>query len=472
VRLRQIRTLEKQPVIDDQQNFVYKKDMIQTVTFFGMLYLAKILAFASRILQRGSGTALPGLLVETKIPWIIAEFAEKLDAVIYISGTNGKTTTRAMMVDALEKQGVQVLTNRGGANIFRGIASALFENTGLNGQPRHRIAVLEVEEATLPKLSTYLPPQLLILTNIFRDQLDAYGEIDTTLEYFQKTIRSARPHVIVNGDDAKLLTAIAQECDRSAVTTFGLQQETEYQPGFEGEQVDMQIDLDTLITNIHPDSGLYHFTVQQGDIETNGITLLPGRYNIYNYAAAIAGLNHIRQLLTLDGSVDTDIQHLQTFQPVFGRGERMRLGTSDTTLILVKNPAGCNQVLQWIQEMYTTQAFHLVICINDNIADGKDVSWLWDTDFEEFQQNMQDNPPLSIITSGTRGNDMALRLQYAQFDVTQSIVIPDFNKVIQNITNRNDEVPTLVLSTYTALLDMRKKIGNIVKLADIRDGGN
>ena len=156
---------------------------------FGLIIIAKSLFWFSKLTHLGSGTSLPGLLVEKFCPFIIAKISQDLEQIILISGTNGKTTTRALLVHIWEKQGFEVCTNRGGANILRGIAATLLLNQKITGGIKSSIAILEVEEATMPILTKYLVPNQLILTNIFRDQLDAYGEIDQTLSYFSQSIK-------------------------------------------------------------------------------------------------------------------------------------------------------------------------------------------------------------------------------------------------------------------------------------------
>jgi UDP-N-acetylmuramyl tripeptide synthase len=159
-----------------------------SVTLLFLSFFAKFLAFFSCLTKRGSGTALPGYIVETKFINILAKFQHEYEEIIFISGTNGKTTTRAVLVEMYENSGFRVCTNRGGANIIRGIASSILLDLDIKAKPKSQILILEVEEASLPILTLYLQPKILILTNLFRDQLDAYAEIDKTLSYFEETL--------------------------------------------------------------------------------------------------------------------------------------------------------------------------------------------------------------------------------------------------------------------------------------------
>jgi len=454
--------------------------------------VSRMLVALVQLTGKGSGTALPGLLVELYMPWIIKPISSQLKHVIFISGTNGKTTTRALLVDTLEQQKISVISNRGGANIFRGIASALLLNTNWFGNVRSTFAILEVEEATMPRLARYLKPDILVLTNIFRDQLDAYGEVDKTLEYFRQTITETQPRVIANTDDAKLVAGIissVKDVERQWYG-FGLEQEKKFRPDFEDEATTKKLDNSeektdnnhiTLLDSIEPKNGMYHFKVNTESASYNGSTLLPGRYNLYNVAAAIAVLSILNNTDNSNDdakprSLSTDLEHIARFQPVFGRGERVQFGSQPVTLLLVKNPAGFNQVLSYLAEMYQGYPFHVDLFINDNIADGKDVSWLWDIDFESFQQKVSNKKVPGLLqisqlhTGGSRGFDMALRLQYAGFDISEKDVFGSIKNAIDDIKKRSQ--PTIILCTYTALLELRKELATHVSLPDIGEAGN
>lgn len=420
--------------------------------------LAKFLAFISTSLKIGSGTALPGFLVEKYFLFVLKSVGDQFEEIVMISGTNGKTTTRAILVDIYEKNNVKVCTNRGGANILRGVASSLLLDINFLGKGRSSVAILEVEEASLPTLCKYIKPDTLILTNIFRDQLDAYGEIDKTIGFFKDTLNLLDPQdtqIFINSDDNKLLTIL--ENFNGNVYGFGLDIEIKDRPKFESEDrpiVDLQETYQA--KNITSDS----FEIRLSkSIQIKVKTKLSGFYNLYNVLAAfLVGYKKFGQ---------DAIIPIAEFTPVFGRGEKIVIENSQVELILIKNPAGFEQVLKLISTKYKSKEINLIILINDNIADGKDVSWLWDVDLESF---VNTNTNLKFITGGTRGLDMLLRLEYACADVDLKYNYKSMEDILSKISFAKNQY--VVLCTYTALLQFRGFLEKKSKLRKISDVGN
>lgn len=447
-------------------------NFMKTFAVWLILIFAKILSFSSRIFRRGSGTALPGLFVEQRAKWVVGELAKYYKEVIFISGTNGKTTTRALLVHIYEQNGVGVCTNRGGANIYRGIVSAILSNTKLNLKPIHATAILEVEEATLPILTEYLKPTKLILTNIFRDQLDAYGEIDKTVDFFRQTLAKSNPVVYINAEDNKLLACL----DNFDGTVIGFELDTVEKPKYEpAPQKVVNFNQTFQATSLSTNGECQYFEVtkippnplNRGEETLQTLlkeslkltTNLSGMYNIYNVLAA--------SIVGYESFGDKIVSSIAEFQPVFGRGEKVVLGGAELKLFLIKNPAGFEQVLQDIERTNKGKPIKIVVLINDNIADGKDVSWLWDVDLESFIRSQK----MSLIkTGGVRGLDMLLRLEYAGAGVKAEDCIGEVKDLVSFLKKQEGEI--YVLSTYTATLALRQELSKHTLINDIAKKGN
>lgn len=459
---------------------------MRTALLFVVIYLGQILAFVSRYFKRGSGTTLPGWLIEKQFPWMLRLLVKDFEQIIFISGTNGKTTTRAALCHLLEKSGQKVCSNRGGANLIRGIASSLILNKTTLGRPLSKVGIFEVEEASLPKLTKYIRPDVLVLTNIFRDQLDAYGEISKTQDYFRQTLvnlavkkagkgksktlklpsknnSTASPlKLILNLDDG-MLTNLAKEFWVDVVG-FKIISKQEDKPNYEAKETEIFTVKKYLAKNLQYKDLQTNFDLvvesKQKPVKQKILTLLPGLYNVYNLLAAIATATE----LGFNQKIETDIA---TFNPVFGRGETFNIQESKVTLFLVKNPAGFNQVLNLIRQNFTDGKVNLSVCVNDNIADGKDVSWLWDLQLEDFLDQFL---PSKLITSGTRGLDMLLRFKLAGLEVSEKNYLSDLDQLVEYLETSPGR--HIVLCTYTALLELRSGLASKVQLSDMRSQGN
>ena len=413
--------------------------------------LAKTLSWGSRLTGQGSGTSISGYMVERYAKSILSHLKGKYEKVIYVTGTNGKTTTTTTLYKMLRAQGLSVCTNLGGANIFRGISGAILKDLDNTGRPKSRILLMEVEEATLPHIMQYIPASDLILLNVFRDQLDVYGELDTTVRYFSQALTLAsNVHVWINGDDALLMQSITRFAGQSTVFTTKNADVSIY----ERIKSSQKRKSDVIIT-----------------YEKNVLSLKTGRtkilsllrpnleaYNIQNIAVAA--------LIAKDcGTTSLQIQEaLNTFHGVFGRGEKITIGASTLWLYLIKNPAGTQSVLT---ELTTrTTSFELVFAINDSIADGKDVSWLWDVPFETLL-------PRLIVTQyavlGTRRLDMLLRLKHAHVAHDLNTQIDDISMLqfIEGVAANSENRQIVVLATYTAMCQFRTLLGTKTTLHPI-----
>jgi lipid II isoglutaminyl synthase (glutamine-hydrolysing) len=440
---------------------------------FLTLFVTKAILKLVRLTGRGGGSALPGLIAERIDRRIIAKLTKELPkGVVIVTGTNGKTTTAKMLVAILQQAGKKVITNRSGSNLTRGIASTLVEHVRWNGSLREDTAVFEVDEATMPAACRLLEPSVIVVLNLFRDQLDRYGELDKTAAMIGEGISASMAEVYLNADDP-LVASLAKYVQHPAsVRYFGV----ENSPG-------RRLEHDHAVDSGHcPECGkalqysqnffshIGHYTCPAGDFKrpkplyglisqpsrgegsrfevvlpqgrASFYVELPGLYNSYNALAAIAvGCGFKLQ----PGQIATA---LQVMKAAFGRVERIQLGGRQVYLLLIKNPTGFNQVIQTFLVPHPDR--NLLVAINDNFADGRDVSWLWDVAFEDIKGWRE------VIASGVRASDLALRLKYAE---TKAEIEPDLGRAVKRLISVTPEGETCyILPTYTAMLGLRKLI--------------
>lgn len=445
-----------------------------------LLLITKIFAnlatFASRLLSKNA-TSLPGILVELYWPFLIKPMTKDLDYIILITGTNGKTTTRGIINHLLESQRIEITTNRGGANIMRGIATSLINNLKWNLKPRVKIAVLEVEEATLPRLAKYIRADQLIITNLLRDQLDAYGSIDQTGDYFNQSILTLQANnpalnLILNADDSKLLTFIPSNFPTNQIQGFGVKAEfggVKYEQNIQA--VDTQFVVHTA-TNIQSSWRGIKFDYDYAQNQSTVTASLPGLYNVYNILAGLVSCQ-----IQLDTNLAPEVSNIQ---PVFGRGEIIRYKNAVIVLNLVKNPSGLDQVINLIPEFAQDFDGRIVrgcFLINDAIADGKDVSWLWDANLEQLAAAVKASPlkyeHLDFFAGGSRGMDMLLRLQTSGIPVDIDNYLPSADILIERIIEENRTNPSnfFICGTYTAMMEVRTRLGQLVELPRIDSRG-
>jgi UDP-N-acetylmuramyl tripeptide synthase len=393
---------------------------------------------------------------------------------IVVTGTNGKTTTSRMIASILRLQGLRVVHNRSGANMIAGVTSALLDVSGLAGRPMADIGLFEIDEAVLPALIREVPPVVTVFTNLFRDQLDRYGEVDFVADTWRKALRTLTEHstVILNADDP-LVSSLGAET-RARVLYFGLEDErhgrssrdhtadtractscgnrlayTVSYYGHVGKYYCPHCGLSrpepqyrALAVELQGTTGsLCHLATAQGTLDLR--IPVPGLYNVYNSLAAASAT------LALGIPPATVKTALEVFSAAFGRIERIAVDGRNVFMALVKNPVGFNEVLRTI--FLDPSPKRVLIIINDNIADGTDISWLWDVDFEVLQGNI-----LDATVSGTRAADMAVRLKYALVDPAKITVLEDQREALHRAITETPAGETLyVLPTYTAMLALR-----------------
>lgn len=395
-------------------------------------------------LKGTGGQALPGLVVERLLPRYLATMLAQLpEGVVVITGTNGKTTTTKMVVELLRANGLRVLTNPTGSNFTRGIISSLSHQAKLSGHLPFDIGIFELDEAYARHFVAQVKPRWVLALNVMRDQLDRFGELDTAAQLIAQTMHQATEGIIVNDDDARLVKH-AKNANKH-IMFFGVA------PGLRRffPTDDELVAVGSTLKNkkTHPRAvELSNFTAQKvtftmGGKKHTAQLQLTGQHNFQNAAAALA---LVYALLPQAQSANL-VAQLATVAPAFGRGERFILKDGSTLeLILVKNPAGFCQALA----SYPVTKKLVMLAVNDNYADGRDVSWLWDVDFSPLKGKA------IPLTSGTRAADMALRLSYDGVKVRH--IEPDTAAALQAFCNlRGDK---LLITTYTAMLKFYKQL--------------
>ncbi|WP_054970843.1 Mur ligase family protein [Alicyclobacillus ferrooxydans] len=428
------------------------------------IWLGKLLSILLRLAGRNA-TSLPGKMALRLSPKLLSVLGAKLDRCVVVTGTNGKTTTSSLLAGILNAD-EPIIHNREGANLPQGLTTAVLQHTTWFGTLRRKTALFEIDEATLPLVTRHLPVKVLVVTNVFRDQLDRYGELDTTVTKLLEGIRQTDAVLVVNGDDP-LAKHIALHSGLR-YRTYGLSThhaEITHHDQMRDGAFCMQCGHELTYSGFfYGQLGLYHcpecgFSRTTPDFAGtyNGHTIaidedelpqvefvLPSRglYNVYNTLAAISaarlcGMNANGIAVGL-AAYEAPLGRMQGFQT-----------TPPSTLNLIKNPTGCDTVLQAILSEPGQKA--VCIAINDLAADGKDVSWLWDAGFEQLTQS----PDIRVcITTGLRAEDMALRLKYAGYPTDKILTAADLDAGLQLAFEQAEslgELDLYVLSTYTAL---------------------
>lgn len=406
---------------------------------------------------RGGGSALPGLFVEKIDPDFVRSTLEPLPyGVVVISGTNGKTTTTKIVVDLLRSQGLKVFTNRTGSNFVRGVAAALLGEVDSRGNLDADIAVLELDEAHAVHFVNAIPPRYSLLLNVMRDQLDRFGEIDTTAGMLHKIALATTDTVVLNRDDPRLGTAkFTKDIKNASVFSYGTHPDLRKQfpsddnlHGGDDAHKATLFSNDTSLQSIKDQTAKVYYDKKSRDVKLK----LSGVYNILNATAAVALTRAI-----MDENIDEPkmLSALSEVTPAFGRGETVVVNGQPCELVLVKNPAGFRLSLS----SFSPSGVATMIAINDNYADGRDMSWLWDVDFSSLKKQ----GVLSV--TGVRAYDMALRLQYNEIQIAN--IDTDIDIALQKFLDETTDQPKRIFCTYTAMLALRKKLGKKTKVEDI-----
>ena len=432
------------------------------------VFAARAAGGLSRLAGAGGGTTFPGKLLWKLDPGAVERLAARLPlGAALVSATNGKTTTSAMVAEILEPR-IRLAHNNSGANLVSGVASTLLSARGAE------LGLFEVDEAALPEVARRVRPRAVCLANLFRDQLDRYGELELVAQRWRGAVRELDPDaaLVVNGDDPQV-GDLARE--RARVTVFGLDDPRhahpqlqhaadskwcvrcgtpyEYAAAYVGHLGDYRCPacgharppLDVRARGIELD-GLdrvsFELVMPEG---SRRVTLaVPGLYNVYNALAAAALAR------ALGASFDDVCTGLERFSAAFGRFERIRIGEKSLLMLLIKNPAGANEA---VRTLVAGDAPRLaLVALNDGTADGRDVSWIWDVDFEPLLPTLR-----TLIATGDRAAELALRFKYAGFDESAIEVVPALNEALDRGLELTEPGGELVaLPTYTAMLALRE----------------
>jgi UDP-N-acetylmuramyl tripeptide synthase len=417
------------------------------------LLIGKLVLLLGRLVGK-RGSSFPGLVVERISPGFLAQQLAKLPAgVIVVTGTNGKTTTVKMIAEILGTEHV-VLTNRTGANFTRGIASSMVSEMSITGKLPHTIAVFELDEAWAVRFVERFRPRGVLITNVMRDQMDRFGEIDHTARLLARVVAAAAEFVVLNADDPRVrdMASAAQ----APVTYFGVGPALASVFISDDELYLEDIDVEAK----HAGRPQPHYVLEEiGDdgirlrargVEVEVALTVFGSHNAQNATAALAAGD-------LAGiPVPAAVQALEQMEAAFGRGEFIDLRGERVLLQLVKNPGGFRYSLM---DLGSVAPSEVLIAINDDYADGRDVSWLWDVDFRGIGR-------WPVTTTGTRAQDMALRLEYDGVPARAAIV--DLREAIEDVAAQHPAGATIVIcATYTAMFEMRGILSKMTEVAKI-----
>jgi len=444
------------------------------------LTVARAVGGLARAAGRGGGTSLPGKVLMRLEPQAIRALAARLpQGSVAISATNGKTTTAAMVATILERHGTRLVHNRAGANMAGGIASTLLEAArggGIDGE----LGLFEVDEFWLPQLAAELRPRALLLGNLFRDQLDRYGELETIADRWAEVVAGlpAETRLVLNADDP-LIADLGRE--RAHVTYFGVEDDAMALPQMQhaadskhcrrcGHAYTYEaVYLGHLGRYACPRCGAQRpapqvvarevrlngthdaaFALQVGGGSPQAVQLpLPGLYNVYNALGAVALCHAL-------GVPDAElVSGLGAVEAAFGRAETIELDGRPLSILLIKNPAGANEVLRTLalEAGAGGNSIDLLAVLNDNVADGRDVSWVWDADFELLAGRVR-----RVTCAGTRAGELAVRLKYAGVEPDRLVVVPELERALDEARADDGDAaqPLYALPTYTALIALRE----------------
>lgn len=432
-----------------------------------------------RMLHRG-GTALPGK-VAMKFDKEVLRTVSRGMKIIVVTGTNGKTTTCRMLEHALTRSGFPCLANKSGANLLSGVTAEFVCSADWRGRPKTEYAVVECDEGALKQVVPLLAPEVITVTNLFRDQLDRYGEVTHTLNAVKSGVEASPQTALCLNADCSLTSSIALDVP-NPVFYYGLdvpvgeQKETEISDarhcircgtayeyryytyahlggfrcpncGYSRHDADVSV---TQINSVSPAGS--EVRMKWRGSEKDAAISLPAVFNIYNAAAAVCAFtvfsDRLKERHGITLPAESIFDALSDVESSFGRMENFDLDGVPVQMILVKNPAGCSQSISYLTQL--KQDYMLAACLNDRTADGHDISWIWDADYEKLSED----PYLKqILVCGDRAEDLQLRLKYAGIPEERIELLPDFASMLGKI--RTSNLPVFAMPNYTSMLELR-----------------
>lgn len=446
---------------------------MRKIRVFLAVLACKLARAAIRLLGRG-GTDFPGRVALKICPDLLGQLAKTVTTVI-VTGTNGKTTTSRMIEQAFIDSGISYFANKTGANLISGITAEFAVHSKLSGKCKYPWAVIESDEAAFKQVGRQVNPKAVVVTNVFRDQLDRYGEVTHTLNNIRIGLQGCRDAVVCLNADDSLSASLAEELPNEILfygvntsiyktrveevsdAPYCIHCKSEYvydyvtyghlggyrcpKCGYARPLPQVAVE-EVLASDTEHSEVVISMDGKQYDTDVN----LPGGYNIYNAASAMAA----GKALGLDPELVA--KSLSQFACGFGRMEKFDINGRSLRMILIKNPAGCNQVLNFLTD--ATEPFLFAACLNDRSFDGKDISWIWDVDFEKLT-NMGELLT-GVYVSGVRADDMAVRFKYAGVPAEKLKVFRTYDELLKACLAQ--EKPVFVMPTYTAMLDLRATV--------------
>lgn len=432
-------------------------------SFFSIIISKAIISISSKLFK--GGTNFPGR-VALKLDKDILSTITKNYNIIFITGTNGKTTTTNLIYSIVKSSGKKVITNNTGANLKPGITSCFIKNFKFNDS-EEKYAVIEIDEANLKFLTEYTKPKAIIITNLFRDQLDRYGEVYTTLLKIMDGVKKVpNSTLILNGDESLLgdldvpnkKLYYGFNCPVNSENKISVNADAKFcikcKHPYEYEFITYNHLGKFFCTNCgykRPELNYYISSIKGLDPSGSSISInssdfylnQPGVYNIYNALCAYSAA----KFLNIDDKIIFNA--LKNSKSSFGRQESININGKDVKIILVKNPAGYDEAIKTIS--LDKREISLAVLLNDNYADGRDISWIWDVNFEKLS-TLNVN---KVLVSGIRLYDMAVRLKVAGLDNNKFELKNNFEELLSGMKNCGGEI-IYVLATYTAMIDLRK----------------
>lgn len=446
----------------------------------------KVAARAIRFLGAGLGSNLPGRVARKVAPAVLSRLsAQARRGVIAVTGTNGKSTTSGLLSSILKTAGWNLVHNRQGANLVTGITASLIDAASWDGSIDADYCLFEIDEAALPVIAKEVKIDSILVTNLFRDQLDRFGELDTTARLISKGIVINGSQAVLNADDPNV-SQLAPDCKRfffgleslsdslcemgdatldkgtippAQVTELSYcgacQAEIAYETVFYGQlghwrcqkcrfcrpapqMVARQVEVTAA-------GSKFNLHLEGTPLAVEVKLSLPGLFNVYNALAAAAAAS------TLGVTLESIRQGLQKYTTLFGRSEKLTVNEKPVLIQLIKNPAGATQAVAAAAQ---DSRARILIAINDNLADGRDISWLWDADFEQLAGHGNNS---EIVVSGQRAEDMAVRMKYAGVDQSKITCIPRLDRALSySLENTLNGQTLWILPTYTCLLELQK----------------
>lgn len=455
---------------------------------FATVAIGRCVRHLARLTHHG-GSALPGKVVERIDPGFLARTLSQLPyGVVLVSGTNGKTTTTRMVASMLSDLGLRVFTNPTGSNFTRGVVSALLTEVSLTGKLNADIAVLELDEAYAVHFVKQVKPRYSLLLNVMRDQLDRFGEIDNTARLLGHVVEATTGTVVLNREDPRIAALAGKVPHDTAVRYFGLAKALKHyfptddemnaeltgaakiaghaetaataagnagdaEQAQPGQMPANEHCADVTLVEVRNHAATFLMDGHNHDTAVK----LEGVYNLYNAAAALALVRAVAADVpqtAMRSDADALIKAVSGVTPAFGRGEVIEVNGSPVELLLVKNPMGFRLSLA----SFAPEGCDTMIAINDEYADGRDMSWLWDVDFTSLR-----TAGVAMV-SGVRAWDMALRLGYEEVPVAK--VDTDFEHAVTEFVTANPGKPKHMYCTYTAMLKARAVLGHITEVSD------